>query len=184
MSIDTYEKHQEAQGLLEIGYLALANAGYRTPVPECCQRTPVVSYTEAEYIRDRLHLHEILPSEILSAIKKWTVEWDGARRHQNVYSPVIDSGSEVKALRQTPCPLFIEGKCMIAGLEPLACRGHEVPSGARSAFDNMLARVFQILPQKTGFLPTQLWSLLDLEGFMAAASAKQIPDAVLAKGGR
>lgn len=183
MAIDTYERHKEAQNLLDVIYTTLRHNGFEAPVPDCCSHTPVVTYTEAEYIRDRMHLAEILPSDLLTPIKQWVERWDGRRKAQDAYHPVIDSEAEVKALRNTPCPMLQNGRCLVAGMEPLSCVGHSVPNEAREVVRQNMQNVINILPQRTGFLPTQLWALLDLEGFTAAAVSKQVPDSVLAQGG-
>lgn len=170
----------EALGLLKSVYAALDMHGIRPDCGECCDHvTPVVSYTEVEYMRDKLAPQ--VKQEVLRRSRHWLLAEGKSTRISFEHSPL--PAGEVRELRRQRCPyLNQDGSCLIAGAEPLECRLHMMPEAARSAVNPVMQRIATVYPQKTGFLPAQIMALLRLEEFEWYLSQGKVADAKTARG--
>ena len=188
-SSGVYQEHRRAVALLKGLYQTLSRFAGPPDCSQCCERsTPVVLYTEAAYIRDRLHL---LPSgtkrQVIQRCRNWLLEQTGPATRGEFHLPSQDplaTQREVRWLRSQRCPfLNRDGSCLIGSLQPLECRVHPVPPGDRGPVYQVAERIMALVPQKTGFLPAQLMALLRIEEYTQQVVGRLAPDAKTAMGG-
>ena len=183
-----YKADHQAQDLLHRVYTAVEATFGATACGEWCERnTPVVTYTEAMYLRD--HQHLLAPGAkraIVQRSRSWLREETSAATRDAFLQPVADPNglrAEVQELRRQPCPFRLAaGVCLLAPLQPLECRMAVVPERAHGAVMARMEEIGKVLPQRTGFLPAQLFAVFRLEEFTAMVARRQVPDAKLAVG--
>ena len=184
----TYYARKTALYYLQVLYDAIAVTLQKGPsCGECCVRsTPVVSYVEAEYIREGLVQFPGVKKEVLRRCSIWLGQAIGDRTKAAFDAfphSLVAMQAQVYELRRTSCPfLKADSSCLIEPFQPLECRVHEIPSGARQPVHKMVERIFKVYPQHTGFLPTQLYALSRPEELAARASKLALADAMLARG--
>lgn len=182
-----YNADHRAQDLLHEVYTAVEAAFGPPSCGEWCERaTPVTTYTEAMYLRDRSHL--LAPGAKRAIIRRsraWLLEETGAATRTAFLQPVADPvrvRAEVRELRGKPCPFRNGGTCLLAPLQPLECRLAAVPQRAHGAVMARMDEIGRVLPQRTGFLPSQLFAVFRLEELTAMVAQRRVPDAKVAVG--
>lgn len=167
MSIGGYDEAMYVDNLMDKLYMALDIKLGLPDCSDCCAGfTPVVCYSEAVYIRDRLHtLGWGVKQQVLALCKEWCrQETDPLQQFlPGTYQRGLLHMTE--ELKRSRCPFFVGERCLLHPLQPLHCRTLRLPKSARQPVDAVVGAIFAALPQRTGFLPAQLYALLDLEAY-------------------
>ena len=181
-----YEERKEAIRVLKALYDSIALTIKERYDSEFCEHTtPVVSNVEAEYVREKTYsLPYTVYQEAVKRCKEWLCRDEG-RKGNSFHVPLFLNRSKVEIthLRHSECPLFVEGRCSIYPLRPLQCRVQELPLEALGVVEDAMRKIFVLYPQKTGFLPTQLYALFALDDLEWMVEQHQVDDAKLAMGG-
>lgn len=164
---------------------------------ECCAvSTPVCSYIEAEYVRENLHrLDRERWQAALDRCKEWLldsssqdrgymVSRDRAKHPTRAWAiPFLEGRTDrlIKELKHRRCPLLQDdGTCLIAPLQPLHCRVMSLPHV--EAIEGIMLAIYRLVPQHSGFLPAQLYSLFQQEEYTQLVLSKQVSPAKSAMG--
>lgn len=188
MKLHGLHDREEALRILRLLFTALDEDDWVTDCSECCEHgTPLISETEAEYIREeiaKVPYERYL--EILNATKKWFLKEEGVRTQSDFKEASLRPDvkrREVEKLRQNTCPyLRGDASCMLEGFQPLACRLPDDPRLIPANFIETIQKIFTIYPQMTGFLPSQVFAVLDQQGFFSYVANTAVDDAKLARG--
>jgi len=184
-----YREQRRAEALLKGLYDGITAFAGPVDCSDCCERsTPVVSYTEAAYVRDHLHqLPRGTKARVVQRCRNWLLEQTGPATRGDFYAPAQDplaAQREVRWLRAQRCPfLNRDGSCLLQGLEPIECRVHRLPPADRGPVYKIVERIMALVPQRTGFLPAQLLAQLKIEEYTQHVVGRMAPDAKTAMGG-
>ena len=176
------QDRESALGIVRKLYLALA-LNVRPPRCEdaCAGGVPVCSYSEAEHIWGAIARHPdaTLGHRVLLASRAWLLKSDGPAQFRSSQ----ERQREVAHLRRSgPCPyLLSDGTCLLPE-QPLECWVREIPQDARGPVLGTIAHVERAFPQKTGFLPSQLYCLAKQDDYLSLVQSGRINGAKAAVG--